>query len=409
MSEFVYRDVAQPLQRMVSLVRNFAEDPLKPLPETLSAAVLDHPLRETVILERALVRLSCLLQLGFGEAGAAMVGRSLQRTPEADVGGGLGENYGKILNVGRVVHAFFGFCDICYFTDLTEILQADVVRVVNSVAKIIHRSVKDNSGAPNKNMGDTFLLVWMCRAGLGVRTVADASLRSFIRAVLEVSRSKDIRKMSQRSDVQTRMPGFKVQLGFGLHYGWAVECAIGSDLKVDASYLSPNVNLASRLQAATKQYGVEILISGQTHSLFSPSVQAMCRQVDRVTLKGTVHPMDLFTYDVPATTVDGISVVDDHIISSPDTTHQLFFSALQPALSDRFRQQFSAAMELYLGGHDGSQADWKRASQILSQLCNQSGPRDGPSQAIRSYIKRRARPDGSAPQNWKGYRALESK
>jgi hypothetical protein len=49
------------------------------------------------------------------------------------------------------------------------------------------------------------------------------------------------------------MPGFCVQLGYGLHYGWAIEGAIGSKHKIDASYLSPHVNMASRLEAATKQ------------------------------------------------------------------------------------------------------------------------------------------------------------
>ena len=45
---------------------------------------------------------------------------------------------------------------------------------------------------------------------------------------------------------------FKVKMGFGLHFGWAIEGAIGSEHKIDASYLSPNVNIASRLEAATK-------------------------------------------------------------------------------------------------------------------------------------------------------------
>jgi hypothetical protein len=34
-----------------------------------------------------------------------------------------------------------------------------------------------------------------------------------------------------------------------------IKGAIGSHFKIDASYLSPNVNIASRLEAATKQYG----------------------------------------------------------------------------------------------------------------------------------------------------------
>jgi len=59
-------------------------------------------------------------------------------------------------------------------------------------------------------------------------------------------------------------------MGFGLHHGWAIEGAIGSFFKVDASYLSPNVNMASRLQAATKQFGTEILLSGDMRDILSP-------------------------------------------------------------------------------------------------------------------------------------------
>jgi len=50
-------------------------------------------------------------------------------------------------------------------------------------------------------------------------------------------------------------------MGFGLHYGWAIEGAIGSDFKIDASYLSPNVNIAARLETATNLYGVHLLAS----------------------------------------------------------------------------------------------------------------------------------------------------
>ena len=34
----------------------------------------------------------------------------------------------------------------------------------------------------------------------------------------------------------------------------------GSEFKIDASYLSPNVNMAARLEAATKQFGVSLLL-----------------------------------------------------------------------------------------------------------------------------------------------------
>ena len=112
-------------------------------------------------------------------------------------------------------------------------------------------------------------------------------------------------------------------MGFGLHIGWAIEGAIGSPCKVlpsltahgrilaalpdatvssgtmwqpaayclfargavphalsslcsqvDASYLSPNVNMAARLEAASRQYGVTILVSEAFYALLSPRVKA---------------------------------------------------------------------------------------------------------------------------------------
>ena len=68
-------------------------------------------------------------------------------------------------------------------------------------------------------------------------------------------------------------------MGFGLHVGWAIEGAIGSEYKIDASYLSPNVNMASRLEAATKQFGTSILLSDDFVSLLSPAVRKRVRQV----------------------------------------------------------------------------------------------------------------------------------
>lgn len=68
--------------------------------------------------------------------------------------------------------------------------------------------------------------------------------------------------------------------------------------KIDASYLSPNVNMASRLEAATKQYGVPILVSGPLYNIFSDDIKLLCREVDTVTVKGSIQPVKLFTVDV---------------------------------------------------------------------------------------------------------------
>ena len=48
--------------------------------------------------------------------------------------------------------------------------------------------------------------------------------------------------------VFVRIPGFRTELGFGLHVGWAIEGAIGTSEKVDPSYLSPHIELSMRLE-----------------------------------------------------------------------------------------------------------------------------------------------------------------
>lgn len=72
------------------------------------------------------------------------------------------------------------------------------------------------------------------------------------------------------------MPNYQVALGFGLHIGWAIEGAIGSEFKIDASYLSPNVNMSNTLEAATKEYGVPLLFTGDLHAYLSDKMKQQC-------------------------------------------------------------------------------------------------------------------------------------
>lgn len=55
-------------------------------------------------------------------------------------------------------------------------------------------------------------------------------------------------------------------------------------LKIDASYLSPNVNMAARLESGCDQFEVDILISEDVYKMLSPRVKPLCRRLDRVTV-----------------------------------------------------------------------------------------------------------------------------
>lgn len=128
--------------------------------------------------------------------------------------------------------------------------------------------------------------------------MADLALFSFLKIIAKINKFSHILQYRNNQALNDRMPGYKVKMGFGLHQGWAIEGAIGSIHKIDASYLSPNVNMASRLEAATKQYGVALLISGALHDIFSEPIKKLCREVDTVTVKGSIFPIRLFTVDI---------------------------------------------------------------------------------------------------------------
>jgi hypothetical protein len=103
------------------------------------------------------------------------------------------------------------------------------------------------------------------------------------------------------------MPNYSVKMGYGLHFGFGIEGSIGSVYKIDASYLSPNVNMAGRLEAATKQFGVPLLIryynnnnnySGGLLEVMTKKCNMECRKIDRVIVKGSTQPFDLYTCDL---------------------------------------------------------------------------------------------------------------
>ncbi len=120
---------------------------------------------------------------------------------------------------------------------------------------------------------------------------AEEEISAFLKS--HDNKEQSLAKAEETSDFQE----FKVRMGFGLHAGWAIEGAVGSTYKVDATYLSPHVNMAARLETSSRQYKVPILMSHFFHELLSETPQKKCRKVDVVTVKGSEVPIGIYTYD----------------------------------------------------------------------------------------------------------------
>jgi len=257
------------------------------------------------------------------------------------------------------------------------------------------------------------------------------SIVSFLKIMARINKSKKLAKYRQNPGLNQRLPNYSVKMGFGLHVGWAIEGAIGSDFKIDASYLSPNVNMASRLEAATKQFGVPLLISGEIYKVCSAETKKQLRWIDRVTVKGSIQPIDLYTVDVDYGKIKvntkeiDISTLKDiekkkarvharnarnelkeNALAGRTKVGKSFYidkdiSRLRDPFHSDFYKKFSEGMDNYISGN------WAKAREIFERTKTMiPGREDGPSNTILNFMSSL---NGRAPPNWKGYRALTDK
>ena len=152
--------VVSPVERMMSVVSNLADNPLAALDNGaseeshISGDLYDDDAVETAILENILRKIGSLLQVGFGPAGASIIAKNI----------GHGEL--RALEPGRMVTSVFGFVCIKDFTSIVACLEEDMTRYVNAIAAIVHRGVHHGFGAANKNIGSSFLFAWKICDGL---------------------------------------------------------------------------------------------------------------------------------------------------------------------------------------------------------------------------------------------------
>mmetsp|Transcript_71030 Transcript_71030/g.205660 ORF Transcript_71030/g.205660 Transcript_71030/m.205660 type:complete len:947 (+) Transcript_71030:134-2974(+) len=372
---------------------------------------------ETVILEKTIIKIGSLLALGFGEAGAEIIGQNMK--------GGDSSALNAMIP-GRRVEAIFGFCDIRNFNVITEVLKERTMVFVNQVADIVHRIVDQHLGAANKNLGHSFLLVWQFnRIDHPQREkLADLSVVAFIQVVSALSRDLRLSEISAHPLLTSRMPGFRVSVGFGLHLGWAIAGAIGSEYKIDASYVSPHVNLAAQLEDAAWSYGVTILMSEPLVRLCNPEFRRCFRPIDHVQLAGSSKAMHIFTVDLDTSFLRYVDRTSRRKLASRTEVlaarekrrkallndsyrvHEVLVTdkyiwAMRQHLSLAFFQQFECGFLNYVAG------EWGVAAQVLAKtrvmLLARGGSDDGPSRCLVEYMGSYG---NEAPADWPGWHEL---
>ena len=95
-----------------------------------------------------------------------------------------------------------------------------------------------------------------------------------------------------------REGALQISIGIGINTGEAVFGNIGSPHKMDITVVGDAVNVASRLESLTKEYGLPILIGENTESAVRNLVAT--RYVETVSPRGREEPLRVYAIDPEA-------------------------------------------------------------------------------------------------------------
>jgi len=374
-------------------------------------------LMETVILEKTIIKLGSLLALGFGEAGANIVSQNMKGNSSSGV---------NAMVSGQRVDAIVGNVRIRDFSTATEVLQEQVMQFVNQIAEIVHGVVDEFHGAANKNMGEVFLIIWRTAGVLPekVQRLADMSVYAFAKILGGVHRSNVLATYRYHPGLQQRLGSdCRVNLSFGLHCGWTIEGAVGSEFKIDASYLSPNVHMATQVENATRIYSVSILVSQAVVDLCSRDLVDSLRLIDKVRFMGSNSPIHLYCLDLDYLCLS----VEEPLRRAPVWNTQMRYrsrqhledkkrflwsedadvsamfkddnliACMRSPYSEDFRQHFNMGYQNY------AQGEWLVARTLLSKTLAMVRMQDGPSLALLRFM---GIYQFKAPSTWASVRDL---
>lgn len=181
------------------------------------------------------------------------------------------------------------FSDIRGYTSMSEQLTAqEMVTQLNEYFERMVAVVFQRQGAVDKFIGDAMMAVWgRFRDNPKEAELAEDACRS-VDAALAMRTELAILNQGWRGKNMTEL-----SIGIGIHQGEAVVGEIGSHERAELTAIGDCVNLGSRLEGATKEYGLDLLISDAVQQRIA--TRFICRTADLVRVKGKRKPVEVFT------------------------------------------------------------------------------------------------------------------
>jgi two-component system sensor histidine kinase ChiS len=170
------------------------------------------------------------------------------------------------------------FADIRNFTSLSESMSpAENFQFINFYLSAMEPVILEHCGFIDKYIGDGIMALFAC----GVDDAVNAAI-----AMLQSLNARNQERCHHGKD--------PIRIGIGINTGILTLGTVGGKKRMDTTVIGDAVNLASRLETLTKEYGVSLLISHHTLSLLESPQEYFVRFVDKVQVKGKSHAVGVF-------------------------------------------------------------------------------------------------------------------
>ena len=186
---------------------------------------------------------------------------------------------------GETRYMTFMFCDIRGFTPISEQYKdnpAELTKLINRFLTRMTNVIIANGGTVDKFMGDCIMAFW--NAPLKIENHQ-------MLAVLTASQMQSELAMLNTQLTAENLPNIKV--GIGINSGEALVGNMGSDQRFDYSVIGDPVNLAARLESASKTLGHTLIVGEATKKVIDDKFPF--EFVDCITVKGKTEPVNVYT------------------------------------------------------------------------------------------------------------------
>jgi adenylate cyclase len=196
----------------------------------------------------------------------------------------LAESSESLVLGGERKEMTFLFSDIRGFTKISEQYKDDpeaLTQLINQLLTVLSNAILDHGGTIDKYMGDCIMAFW------NAPTDQQDHRQLAIQAAHSMNEALD--QFNNEAKVEL---DFELEIGIGINSGNCIVGNMGSDKRFDYTVLGDAVNLASRLESQSSNYGLHMILGENTYINDSPFTII---EIDKIAVKGKSNAETIYT------------------------------------------------------------------------------------------------------------------